>query len=319
MDTMRALCMLWIIAIWHIGRYLETGRTFVPYNEYTECITTGILATFTFLSGYFLGGGKIFCLKDALLFYKQRIKRFYLLFFISCLSIYVACAIFHQEGIVSVRQLLFTLTGINCFIGDMPPTIWYFSMLIIFYLITPVVNYCKTNRNKIILSVSIEIIFVLWHICFHSDERVILYFPVYCAALICSGAFTINSKYSLKVFALGMFCSVASIRVYVQFPQIFILNYLVGLSVLTVVSEISKLITRQWTERIFTILSYSSMCGYLFHRQFYGALQILFGNFSWWFAYLTVIPLFLVASFVLQVCYDRMVLHKDSFLRKRRY
>ena len=58
MDTMRALCMLWIIAIWHIGRYLETGRTFVPYNEYTECITTGILATFTFLSGYFLGGGQ---------------------------------------------------------------------------------------------------------------------------------------------------------------------------------------------------------------------------------------------------------------------
>lgn len=241
-----------------------------------------------------------------LLFYKKRMKRFYLLFFISCLSIYIASVVFHQEGIVSVWQLLFTLTGINCFIGNMPPTIWYFSMLIIFYLITPAVNFCKSIKSKIILGVSIEAFLVFWHICFHSDERIILYFPVYCAALICSGSIKINTKYRFKVFIMAILCSTVSIGICVQFPKLFIIKYFIEISVLIVVAEISKLITTQRTEKIFGVLSYSSMCAYLFHRQFYGALQILFGNFTWWCTYLIVVPLFLLISFLLQTCYDKV-------------
>lgn len=311
MDTMRTLCMLWIIAIWHIGRYMKNERTFIPYNEYTKCITTGILATFTFLSGYFLGGGKISSWKDVLLFYKKRMKRFYILFFISCLSIYIASISFHQEGIVSVWQLLFTLVGINCFIGDMPPTIWYFSMLIIFYLITPAVNFCKSIKSKIVLSASMEVFLVLWHICFHSDERLILYFPLYCVALVCSGCIKINTKYSFKVLTLGILCSIVSIDICVRFPKLFMLNYIVEFLVLIVVAEISKLITTQRTEKVFTALSYLSMCAYLFHRQFYGALQILFGKFTWWCAYLVIIPLFLLVSFMLQIYYDKVILQSD--------
>lgn len=65
LDTARALCCLWIVGVWHVEPYLL--NPFLIHNEYTEPITVSVLASFTIISGYFLGGGgfhrekKLYC------------------------------------------------------------------------------------------------------------------------------------------------------------------------------------------------------------------------------------------------------------------
>ena len=53
LDTARALCMFWIVGIWHMQTYLSNGIQI--QNQYTNYITVSVLATFTFISGFFLG------------------------------------------------------------------------------------------------------------------------------------------------------------------------------------------------------------------------------------------------------------------------
>lgn len=52
LDNIRALCMIWIVGIWHMSDYC--GKSID--NVYTQNITYGVLGAFTFLSGAMMGG-----------------------------------------------------------------------------------------------------------------------------------------------------------------------------------------------------------------------------------------------------------------------
>lgn len=56
-DYCRLLCCLWIVALWHMERYLISPRGIE--NEAGEYITSGVLATFFFVSGFLACGGGI--------------------------------------------------------------------------------------------------------------------------------------------------------------------------------------------------------------------------------------------------------------------
>ena len=85
LDCTRAICMLWIVALWHMESYLDiTIKCYI-----TDDICSGVLAAFTFISGYFLGKKPVGNVKELLTFYKKRILRFYPLFFVSCMIFYL--------------------------------------------------------------------------------------------------------------------------------------------------------------------------------------------------------------------------------------
>ena len=137
LDASRAFCMLWIVGIWHV---VNLDR----FKPGIEVITIGVLALFTFISGYFLGGRLESC-KEILCFYKKRLKRFYPLFVLSCITLYVLHLI--DNSIVYINsflQLLLSITGLAGFTSMMPLTIWYFCMIMFFYLVTPFI----TSRRK---------------------------------------------------------------------------------------------------------------------------------------------------------------------------
>lgn len=308
LDTARVICMLWIIAIWHMGAYMPEGTIFVPYNDYTNCITVGVLAAFTFISGYFLGKAKISGLRDTLSFYKKRFIRFWPLFCISCVSIYIASEIFHIEGISSAEQLIHVLTGVSCFCGDMPFTVWYFSMLVLFYIITPLINICRKLYLKIFLSGCLY--FVMYILCYYcnADKRIIMYFPFYCLGLIVANRYIIDLKCNCVILILSILSSIVLITANVRFSGL-LMCYLSALSVMIAVIEVSKLLTTCKTEYFFKMMSYLSMCAYLFHRQFLGAMQVIFGNFTYVEAYVVFLPMLLVVSFVIQKVYDLLIVH----------
>ena len=70
LDCSRALCMLWIVGIWHMQEYM--GLNF--QNPITKNVTAGVLATFTLISGYFIGKNKFEGKENILRFFKKTLS-----------------------------------------------------------------------------------------------------------------------------------------------------------------------------------------------------------------------------------------------------
>ena len=116
--------MVWIVAYWHLCEYLGIDCN----NAISSTLTHSVLATFTLFSGFFLGQKAI----TAHEFYKKRLLRFYPLFFLACLLMFIG-----GGGIKSFLQFLMSITGLSVFWLPQPPTLWYMAMLMVFYVITP--------------------------------------------------------------------------------------------------------------------------------------------------------------------------------------
>lgn len=307
LDTARSLCMLWIVGIWHMVAYLS--NKFEVQNSYTNYITIGVLATFTFLSGFFLGGG-IESLEGVARFYKKRVKRFLLLFLISCVSLYVIHLVVNSVNfIVSFKQLVCTVTGLACFIAPMPLTIWYFSMMIFFYIITPAITMQKRLKNKVIVCLLIYGILIITNLFWETDSRVVLYFPIYSSALMLSGKIDLKKieKFNFPILFIFLFVCIFSIFLSEFCGGNYFIQLLPAITCGIVILEISKLLTVSKTENIFYKISYVSMCAYLFHRQFFGAVELVFGEFSLVLAYCVFLPLFLVVCYYTQKIYDYII------------
>lgn len=68
MDCSRAVCALYIVSFWHLSEYIGINI----WNSVTYQATHGVLATFTFISGYFLGKKKVESIKEIFLFYNTN-------------------------------------------------------------------------------------------------------------------------------------------------------------------------------------------------------------------------------------------------------
>ena len=139
-DCIRALCMVWIVAVWHMAYYVPQ-ISFVENSMMARKITNGVLATFMFCSGMFCGREGINNLQEVKNFYIKRFIRIYPLFFVSCVSMLIL-------GSFSRRTFIFTVSGLAYITGERPLTIWFLSMLIFFYVLTPVIIY-KKNKYRV--------------------------------------------------------------------------------------------------------------------------------------------------------------------------
>lgn len=172
-DIMKALCVIEIVAFWHMFDYTSINADDVMFGG---DLTSAVLAAFTFSSGFFLGKKQV----DVGTFYKTRLKRFMLPLLVSLLAFYLF-------GTISFKTMLFSTIGLSCFIPPMAPTLWFFSMIILYYLFTPLFLYGigqmnKTERvvNILTRSFLIYTIFVLLGV----DERIQHYFLFYILGMI---------------------------------------------------------------------------------------------------------------------------------------
>ncbi len=308
-DTARALCMLWIVGYWHIG---INHDMFMPW---IESITIGTLSVFTFISGYFLGGN-LKTKEDIKKFYIKRLKRFYLLFALSCISLYALHIINDNINYISSwPQLIFSLLGIACFIGTPPLTIWYFVMIMFFYLITPLINVVDKLRHKLAIALLIFVCLILLKILNIADDRLILYYPIYIMGLLCHKV-KFSDKFSIKIFLIFMLFAAITICVYTIKPESIIMQLLSGLASMFLILEMSKLMTNKFTKYVFSNISYASMCAYLFHRQYFCIVNGLFDSIPWGLIYLFVLPIFLIGCYFVQKIYDCYII-KRIFVKRR--
>lgn len=293
MDCARAICTIYIVGFWHLFPYIGKPHA----NTITFQICYGVLACFTFISGYFLGNKVIDSFRSVFRFYFKRFIAFYPLFLI-------ACVLLVSIGYVAdCRQFFLTITGIACFVPPLPATIWYFCMLIIFYLVTPLINVCP-GKMKWIVMFSIEVVFVLAMRFGNIDDRLSFYFPFYCAG-ICAPRKEITCKVNFIEMLLAAIIFIAAYTS-AEFEGR-ILSYISVFSVVIFIICLGRILEKTFVLTIMTKISYASMCAYLFHRPFYTWVRQITGDFPIWITYLGILPVMLIICYGIQWTYDKFV------------
>lgn len=319
LDIVRALCAVEIVAFWHLGNYLpdEIGYSSVVLH-WGKHLTYGCLATFAYLSGFFL---KKYTFKergDVWKFYKKRINRFYYLYFIAVWTLYVGGLIVHESFFVDFFQVVMALLGLGEFFFPYPPTIWFFCMIIFFYLITPVVGKQKTKTNKMLMSLIIYLFLLLLEVLsiVSIDERLLIYYPFYFVALILPrSVIDYLQKWWIAIIALMLWIVIVS---YISFPAMkglvmVFFNSLFVIFILYLGYSLSKM---DFLIRPFFFISYGSMTAYLFHRHFYLGFVWIMNLGSgismrdaalWPWSIPIVVVVIFVASYFIQINYDKLM------------
>ena len=300
-DIARALCILWIVGFWHVIDYLHSEELAASMKNYS-LVTQVALCCFTFISGFFLGKKRV----SAGDFYKKRLKRFFV-------PLLVTSAMLSVFGwFDSPLHFVLSVTGLASFIGRMPTTLWYFSMLMIFYLLTPPLLYKAEGRPVDIIARALLVfaVFYVLHNVGYCDKRLLLYFPYYIAGM-CLTMDNVISLVSNKVyFTLAMCVAVLSFCI----PSSYALNgggkILLGVYLLITITYYMEKYLHPAVNRIFSMIAYASMFAYLFHREGYGIYQLYERVTSVelpqiLLPMLTVI--IFVVSYYMQMLYDRLL------------
>lgn len=238
-------------------------------------------------------------------FYKKRLTRFEIPLFISCLLLVVI------GRYLSIYQVFTTCLGVAGIIPlTFPKTLWYFSMIILFYLLTPFVLLVKRKNiyKSFVLCVVIYLILLIGSVYLWFDKRLPEYFPFYFIPLILPkqvDLFLIFKKkwhYALTI-SLAFFCIW-----YVQNMNNMDLGYYIILSnsmVCFIIISLSTLLQSvKLLSKLLCTISFASMFAYLFHREIYILSTYAIGRYSYITAAIFVSILFVV-SYLLQYCYNK--------------
>lgn len=317
-DNLRAFCVLWIVAFWHqIGYWPKELHLSANADAVCQIITWSILATFTYVSGYFLGQTQIKSCDDVKLFYIKRAKRFYCLYLLSCVTLFISGLFLFKNGIgqkwfADSTTFFYTILGFSTYTSRPPATLWYFSMLMSFYWLTPLIIHSKNAKYRLSIASFLWIIMIIIYYN-GGDIRNMLYFPFYFWGIMR----TINLNYSFKkCIIMGVsFVSIIGFQVLFGFcnhPAIIIIESLWGVFLLVKLSVISC--SYNSVNRILFKVSYASMSAYLFHRQIYGIIKQFAPNHELTplFTTVVVVPIIFIVSYYIQFVYDGIVSYCTS-------
>lgn len=301
LDVARSLSMLYIICFWHLIGYI--GLKF----EFGEYLKNASLALFMFISSYLLSGKyEINNINDVWLFFRKRVVRIMPLFALS-----LCC--FLIVGGIGTAQSLLSLIGLTAITGGQPATLWFVSMLILFYIVFIIMNR-KRMWLVVLLSVIFEFFFIFLHICYDkTDHRLIYYFPCFALGVILKNS-SFLSLINTKVIFFFLFVFTSSIMYNLDFSIeiiYYILKVLISISGIFVILYISAILSRiKSFNTLFAKMSYASFCAYLFHRQIYSiAIKLWFPvDIITQFIYLQVVALLILSTgFYIQKIYDRCI------------
>ena len=298
-DAIRSICVLYIIGKVHLFGYIDFT---IPNNTILCQMAYCVLSTYTFFAGYF-ALKNISNKKDILLFYKKKIIRIYPLFLISSI-LFVICN--YNEKI----SVLYCALGVGMLVKNVPLTLWYVCMLIIFWLITPIILRFLSGYVRYIAMFGIEVIFILLTIMNLLDERFLYYWPFYCIGLIAKEVSLFNKLFQNKHYILFsiLFLIAFLCTAYISETKLYYMSMICSVLFILSFSGIFNLIFSHVNSgKIIQFISYSSFCAYLFHRPIYYLMNKIIGDFSIIETYILIIPITLLISGGIQYSYDKLI------------
>lgn len=303
-DVSRALCVMWIVCFWHMNAYIEMPFKFFENDtmekETLSHVTDGILALFTFISGFFMSQKEIRCFSDIIVFFKKRMLRF-------LLPLFISCVILAFGGFISYFHIFTICFGLSQFLPyHYPDTLWYFSMIIFFYLITPLILYLKVKGKFFcgFLCILIYLILLLGYKYCHFDKRLSDYFLFYSIPYIIKPSI-INVFFSNKLHYLIM--PICICVFFIAKSSNCIIHFFSNFSVCILIVSLSTIIANQIKlKKLFEIIAYASMFAYLYHREVLITSRKLLGDFNYLQSICISLIIF-VLSYYGQKTYDSVV------------
>lgn len=246
------------------------------------------------------------------MFYKKRLARIYPLFAISCTSLLLLHYLMNIQLISGVSQYIFTMLGLSIIFTPAPGTIWYISMILLFYMITPLLLYKNAEKSKVVILLKCLVLyafFMLIKVMNNGlvDERLYMLLPIYCIGLMTEKSKILNNKcrYGRLFFGIIVFTGISYVEsqyLYLDFEFKIAYTIFAEIVFLMFVIEFGKIFKgnmEHWLSKI----GYSSMCTYLFHRQIYGIFSKLLGKFSFVESF-AVFCVVIIICFCIQKEYD---------------
>lgn len=305
-DVLRVGCILYIVGYWHLVPYTEAFPGYA--NSVTECIKDIALGTFVFCSGLLLAGRRIGSDLDSVMtFYRGRVARIYPLYALALL-------LFGATGLADRERVVDALLLVSMFDPPAPYTLWFVSMIMIFYLLTPLwVRLADAPRSFLAHGAFL----LAAAVCVHAwvrplDARIIQYLPCFLFGIAYARMPAIGRTLDgMTLPLLASFCA-ALVLARIDF----------GTESLAVVGRIpailaGTLLVFRFADRhlgrfgspAILRLAYAGFCVYLFHRViFQWSIDLYFpsdGVARLVYLLAVVLPATLVVAYGLQRTYDR--------------
>lgn len=263
-DIVRSLSMLYIL-IFHCGNYTEE-LDFQPWGDFLK---NGALGAFMFISGYLLARKYPSCHSTGTVksFFYNRVIRILPLFLLSLLIYWIM-------GYLSAQTVLFSAVGLSVFIPPQPPTLWFVSMIIVFYYFFPIMSGRSVSTVYLIAGCMVGAVIVAQEWAgMDVDRRFYYYFPSFVVGITAAKYLPDQfSNYKYGIFGVIVFLLTANGYLWLDLfgnePANAVARMLLALSGAVVLLSLSYYLMRSsrvsfWASRI----AYSSMAAYLFHRQ----------------------------------------------------
>lgn len=139
-DIIRAFSMLWIVGFWHLLNYTDALPNY--NNPITVMITRFALGSFVFISGYLIGIKYSSNTLHLQKFFRSRFLRIYPLYFF---SIVVFSVLYNWSLDLFLKASFF----LSMFSPPAPPTLWFITMIGLFYILSPMISILIQKMHNI--------------------------------------------------------------------------------------------------------------------------------------------------------------------------
>jgi peptidoglycan/LPS O-acetylase OafA/YrhL len=306
LDFLRGFAILYIVGVHHLDDY--AGNI---YHSQLELITTkALLGMFVFISGYLLSmNNPINNRDDVFNFTFKRFLRIYPLY-VMALFLFMFCSL------MTFESLLLHLTFFNVVTNKSGMTLWFVTVICVFYLFYPILTYKYSLLKTTVVFIVFYMITVPLNRMFGWFEiRMLVYFPLFVLGVVSREHNLIekyihkNNKIAYILLCLPLFF-VFSRWLYKIDENHAVILTLFMISALPVLLFIGEAFSSILKESIYKKLAYASFCMYLFHRVIFFLMLNIYHPADIYakVAYLTVLglPLIFGSSFYFQKHYDRL-------------
>ncbi|HEY9199101.1 MAG TPA: acyltransferase [Gammaproteobacteria bacterium] len=305
-DLLRVLCIGYIVGYWHLIPYTDWLPGYA--NTVTEAIKDIALGTFVFSSGLLLARRDVHLhRKEVFDFYRRRVLRIYPLYLLALL-------LFGAAGLASPDVVLRGALLISMFAPPAPPTLWFITMIVLFYLLTPLLIAAAHRAGHFLATV-----IGLYAACLGydawvqpMDSRLFLFFPAFALGVYVQrvgnahGFLHHRRLYLLALLIPAFFAGLPDERGFDTLTSVLRAPLaMLGAALCVVYAE-------RWGGRLHSpfilLLSYASFGVYLFHRLVFEAAIALYypaeGFAQALYLLAVAVPASFVIAYALQKLYD---------------
>lgn len=305
-DLLRVLCIGYIVGYWHLIPYTDWLPGYA--NPFTEALKDIALGTFVLVSGLLLARREPPArLEDWLRFYRRRLVRLYPLYLLALL-------LFGALGLASQATVLKGALLMSMFAPPAPPTLWFVTMIMVFYLLAPLLTgLAGAGWRYLVASLGMGLLWLAYDGFVHAvDSRLLLFFPAFALGVYLQRVRVAYAALARRRLYLLLFLPAAFVLGMpgeggFDVPNALLRAPLVALGALLLVIYAERVGARALNPAIL-VLSYGSLGVYLFHRPVFELAMALHfpvqGSHQAVYLMAVAVPLTFLIAYLMQKAYD---------------